>query len=92
MIPAGSTVVPCPYAREETSTHWLEFELVGENDQPVPWEEYMVVLPDGSITSGYLDENGATRLQNIEQTGICRICFPNLDEAAWEEVQLVAAK
>ena len=89
MNPVGSVVVPCQYASKDVATHWLELELVGEDDLPVPWEEYIVVLADGTRIPGYLDAKGSARLQNIRSAGTCQICFPNLDGAAWEEIALV---
>jgi hypothetical protein len=89
MSPVGAAIVPCKYASNQAVTHWLEFELVGEDDLPLPWEEYLVILPDGTRTSGYLDQNGSARLENIAQAGTCRISFPNLDGEAWEEAELV---
>ncbi|MBL8175827.1 MAG: hypothetical protein JNK48_14220 [Bryobacterales bacterium] len=83
MTPVGAAVTPCPL--EKKPVHWIEIELVGEDSQPVPWEEYQVVLPDGTEAGGYLDENGFVRIDGIETAGMCRIWFPRLDRDAWEE-------
>ena len=40
---------------EDTKNHWIEIELVYENNgEPVPNEEYCVRLPDGSERRGSL--------------------------------------
>ena len=79
---AGSPVVPCPL--QKNRPHWVEIELRGEDDSPVPWEEYEVKLPNGDIATGYLDENGWARVENIDWPGNCTIGFPRLDHDAWE--------
>lgn len=88
MTLVGATVIPCPRSEQQVATHWLAFELVGEDDQPVPWEQYLVIFPDGTRVSGYLDENGSARLEGIAQEGVCRVGFPELDGEAWEELEL----
>ena len=65
-------------------TSWIEIELVDEDDQPVPGEKYKVTLPDESVATGTLDENGFARIDGIE-SGTCQITFPNLDKDAWEK-------
>jgi hypothetical protein len=89
MTPLGSAVAMCP--PHPKPVHWIEIELVGEDDQPIPWEEYLVTLPDGTEAAGYLDENGFVRIDNIEQAGMCRIRFPRLDREAWEEAEVSRA-
>jgi len=66
------------------STTWIEVELVGDDDKPVPGEKYRVTLPDGSVEEGTLDENGVARIEQF-QSGECKITFPELDQEAWEE-------
>jgi hypothetical protein len=85
VTPVGSAVTKCPLPTKQ-KVHWLEIELVGDDGQPIPWEEYKVILPDGAPAGGYLDENGFARLENIENPGTCRISFPKLDKDAWDEV------
>ena len=71
-------------AEKEGKTSWIEIELVGENDEPIPGEKYKITLPDGSVAEGTLDEKGFAREEGFEM-GTCKICFPELDEEAWEE-------
>jgi hypothetical protein len=86
-LPVGSPVSSCPFTKKPEPAYWIEIELVGEDDRPIPWEEYLVVLPDGRPAKGYLDEDGFARLQGIAQDGSCTVIFPGLDEKAWAHVQ-----
>jgi hypothetical protein len=79
----GTAVQPCQSGPEPTPSHWIELEMIGEDDQPIPWEEYEVTLPGGEKVSGYLDDRGWARIDNIDKAGSCRICFPMLDQEAW---------
>jgi hypothetical protein len=79
-IDVGSALQPCPLKKR---THWIEIELVGEDNQPLPFIEYRVKLPEGKVANGYLDRNGFARLDGITQPGTCLVCFPALDEQAW---------
>jgi len=72
-------------AREEGKTSWIEIELEGEDDKPIPGEKYKITLPDGSVAEGTLDDKGFAREQGFEQ-GTCKVCFPNLDREAWEKI------
>jgi len=68
--------------KEELS--WIEIELMGANDQPIPGEKYKITLPDDSVAEGTLDENGFARVEGFEK-GTCRITFPELDGNSWEK-------
>ncbi len=61
---------------------WIEIVLVDEEDIPVAGEAYRIVLPDGSVKEGSLDEKGFARIDSIEP-GTCKISFPSLDKDAW---------
>jgi hypothetical protein len=77
-------VQPCPFQQPAKKDHWLQIELVGDDDRPIPWEAYIVELPSGQRIRGYLDENGIGRLEQLQEAGSCRVCFPRLDQDAWE--------
>ncbi len=79
----GGTVEPCPLPLR---VHWIDIELVGEDDHPIPGEQFRIVLPDGSEVTGSLSEAGKARVKNIADAGNCRISFPNLDREAWEPI------
>ena len=69
--------------KEELS--WIEIEMVGEDDEPIPGEKYKITLPDDSVAEGTLDEKGAARVEGFEK-GMCKVCFPDLDKEAWEKI------
>ena len=69
--------------KEELS--WIEIELVGEDDEPIPGEKYKITLPDDSVAEGTLDEKGFTRIEGFEE-GTCKVCFPDIDKEAWEKI------
>ena len=70
---------------QEKKNSWIEIELVGEDDKPIPGEKYRITLPDDSVADGTLDENGLARVEGFEK-GTCKVCFPNLDKEAWEKI------
>ena len=64
--------------------HFIELELLDEEDQPVAGEPYEITLPDGStLASGTTDEKGRARVDNIDP-GQCQIRFPRIDKSALE--------
>ncbi len=83
----GSAVLRCPQP-EQPKPHWIEIQLIGEDGEPVPWEEYRVELPDGKIVKGFLDEKGMARVENIASPGPCKVSFEDLDQEAWETVKI----
>lgn len=91
--PVGETVQPCPLLKPaDAKVHWIEIELIGENDKPIPHEEYAMRLPDGTQIEGYLDANGFARIGNIPAAGGCLVQFPQLDKDAWEPIESTSAK
>jgi len=70
---------------KEQKTSWIEIELVGEDDEPIPGEKYKITLPDDSMAEGTLDEKGFARVEGFEK-GTCKVCFPDLDKEAWEKI------
>jgi hypothetical protein len=90
--PVGTVVQSCPLSQANETTYWVEIELVGEDDKPIPWEQYVVVLPDGTEVPGYLDEEGFARVEGFMVSGNCGIRFPNLDQEACENIATLPAK
>lgn len=90
--PVGETVQPCPLQQRNTPVHWIEIELVGEDDKPIPYEEYRIRLPDETEVEGYLDQDGFARLDQLPSAGNCQVCFPNLDKDAWEFIESIPAR
>ena len=70
---------------KETKKSWIEIELVGEDDKPIPGIRYRVTLPDETVAEGSLDEKGFARVESFEP-GPCKVTFPDLDEEAWEKI------
>ena len=65
---------------------WIEVQLIGEDDKPIPYQNYVVILPGGTTKSGTLDENGSVRIDGIP-AGTCKVSFPDLDQDAWTPVE-----
>lgn len=61
---------------------WIEVQLVGEDDSPIPNENYEIELPGGKVMKGKLDDQGKARIDGLP-SGLCRVTFPNLDKEAW---------
>jgi hypothetical protein len=82
-----------PETQEEKAAKpsWIEIELVGEDDKPIPGARYRVMLPDGSVDEGSLDGDGFARVEGFV-AGTCKVCFPELDEEAWEFIESVGAR
>ena len=69
--------------KNKKKTAWVEVELVDENGKPAGGTAYRVTLPDGSVSSGSLDEKGFARIDGIDP-GSVKITFPDYDKDAWE--------
>lgn len=69
--------------KKEEKKNYVAIVLKDEADAPVAGERYQITLPDGSVTSGSLDEEGRAEVRGIDP-GTCKITFPDLDEGAWE--------
>lgn len=88
----GQPAASCPLKNPPPKpVHWIEIQLVDEDDKGVEGEEYKLVLPDGTEVHGYLDEKGWARVPNIEQDGACKLTFPRLDTDAWKFIKQAGA-
>ncbi|MGD8454454.1 MAG: hypothetical protein PVJ57_21785 [Phycisphaerae bacterium] len=67
---------------------WVEFELVGEDEQPIPNEPYELELPDGRVLRGRLGRDGRVRVDDIANPGECVFSLIDLDAEAWVEGSL----
>jgi hypothetical protein len=81
----GSPLQSCPKNRQ--NQYWLEVEMIGEDDSPIPWEEFVVIPASGEKIKGVLDKNGWARVDGLQESGIYRISFPRLDKDTWEFIQ-----
>jgi type VI secretion system secreted protein VgrG len=66
----------------EKPPSWIEIQMMDEDGGPVAGEAYSVELPDGSTSTGTLDEKGLARIEGFDP-GNCKITFPNIDKDAW---------
>ena len=61
---------------------FIEIVLLDDNGKPVAGEAYKIVLPDGSIRQGTLDQKGFAREDNLDP-GVCDVSFPKIDGREW---------
>jgi hypothetical protein len=84
---SGAVIVPEPEpepvpAAPARPQSWIEIQLLDEDDQPVPNEEYRIYLTDGSTRTGALDAQGLARVDDIDP-GMCEVMFPNRHGREW---------
>ncbi|MDE1947448.1 MAG: hypothetical protein KGL43_10475 [Burkholderiales bacterium] len=77
--PNQPVVQPCSAA----DPHWIEFELVDPDGNPVPGEPYRIRLPDQSLRIGTTDANGKVRFEPIV-AGQATICYTGFDTQEWQ--------
>jgi hypothetical protein len=68
---------------EIAETHSVMIELIDAEGNPVPGEPFRIKLPDGSIRTLTLDEQGKAHVTGIEQAGTCEVCFYKRDASIW---------
>jgi hypothetical protein len=83
----GSADAPAPEASQGTAPRpqpapvaeksWIEIVLKDRRGRPIPKEKFRIVLPDGTVFEGKLDDNGKARKDTIDP-GMCTISFPEL--------------
>jgi len=73
-------------ADEVGLSHRVVIELVGEDEEPIPWAAYRLIDTDGRTRTGRLDCEGRAEFDDLAVAGEYRVCFPELDEDAWEHV------
>jgi type VI secretion system secreted protein VgrG len=59
--------------------------LTDEHGNPVPDVSYSVTLPDGSVMTGSLDDQGFARFDDIDP-GKCLVSFPEIHAKEWKPV------
>lgn len=69
--------------KDKTKNAWVEVVLTDENGKPAAGAAYSITLPDGSVSSGSLDEKGFARVDAIDP-GQVKITFPDYDQDAWQ--------
>jgi type VI secretion system secreted protein VgrG len=89
--PAGSPCQSCGDAPTPDTTvspdktHWISIELVDELGKHVPYEDYRIILPDGSPIEGTLDARGRAKITGLDP-GSCKVSFPNRDAKDWKRL------
>ena len=63
--------------------HWIAIELVDEDGKHVPYEDYRITLPDGTVIEDSLDRKGRAKITGID-SGTCKVSFPDRDAADWK--------
>jgi hypothetical protein len=66
-------------------THWISIELVDELGKHVPYEEYRITLPDGTVIEDSLDKRGRAKVTGVDP-GSCKVSFPNRDTKDWKRI------
>src|SRR5271170_5635170 len=74
--PSNQTVSP-------DKTHWIAIQLVDEDQHAVPFEDYRVTLPDGTVIEGCLDKHGRAKISGID-SGTCKVSCPERDGKDWK--------
>lgn len=65
---------------------WIEIFFTNKDGTPVPNEDYILYMPDGSQRDGVLDEEGYAREEGVPP-GIVRVEFPNFANVAKKETE-----
>jgi hypothetical protein len=58
--------------------HWIEVQLVDQDNEPIPGARYSIVTPDDVLHEGQLDSYGFVRIDNIP-AGSSTVSFPDYD-------------
>ncbi|PRP99332.1 Ig-like domain-containing protein [Enhygromyxa salina] len=64
-------------------THSVMIELLDADGNPVPGEPFRIKLPDGTVKTSSLDDQGKAHITGIETPGTCQVCFYKRDAAIW---------
>ena len=64
---------------------WIAIRVLDEDGNPVCDVPYSVTLPDGSIMTGALDDQGFARFDDIDP-GQCQVSFPEIHAKEWKRV------
>ncbi|MBW1789498.1 MAG: hypothetical protein JRK53_23260 [Deltaproteobacteria bacterium] len=70
---------------EDEESHYIGIELKDEDGNPMSGEYYKVKLPNGDIVTGYLNDEGKAKIENIPEGGECKVSFPGIHGDEWEE-------
>lgn len=73
-----------PIVPVDETLHWVEVQLIGEDDEAISGARCKIVLPNGRAIIRTTDRFGLVRIDGVEDAGSCEISFPDLDSEAWE--------
>ena len=76
---SGSTHNP-DTPENQQKTHWVGIVLKDRTGKPIPGQAYHVVLPNGDVVEGTLDDQGKAKIEHIDP-GECKVTFPGLADA-----------
>jgi hypothetical protein len=65
---------------------FIEIVLLDDDGTPVAGEMYELVLANGEVRRGALDDQGAARIQDIP-AGNCQVRFPDIDGHEWQQAK-----
>ena len=85
--------IPEPVERPELSSdpahmfddeeHWIEIQIVGEDDEALAGIQCELVLPNGRRVRRTSDRFGLVRVEGMTHAGTCEFTLPGLDRDAW---------
>jgi uncharacterized Zn-binding protein involved in type VI secretion len=58
--------------------HWVEFQLVNANGEPLAYQSFTLTDPAGTTFSGTLNESGYVKVSPVK-AGLCSVQFPELN-------------
>jgi len=79
--PSGTTHNPND-PETEKKAHWVGIVLKDRTGRPLAGRDYKVVLPNGDVVTGTLDDQGKAKVEHTDP-GECQVSFPGL--ADWEK-------
>ena len=88
-VPRVLRVIPEKAPAPELS--FIEIALVDEDGEPVAGQSYELVLANGEVRRGSLDDQGAARIEGIP-AGNCQVKFPDVDGREWQHAKSESAK
>lgn len=66
----------------DVPTHWIDIELLDEDDEPVQGALYEITFPNGKVEHGRLDTEGQAKYSKLQYEGECTVRFPEYDQGA----------
>jgi hypothetical protein len=69
--------------KEDPKKTWIEFQVVGADDQGLPGIRYRATLPDGSVREGRTSATGLARVDDVD-SGNIEFTLLDYDKEAWE--------